>query len=750
MLKHWDEIDLYGRLLDARKDAAAVGPARRAALCQRPRAHGHRAQQNSEGLRRALALDDGVPHAVRARMGLSRDADRVQGLARPRRARRARCPSSSCAACAAPKPRSGSISSARISCASDVSATGSSRTSRWIRRTTRRKSACCATWSSAATSIAACARCIGASPIAPRWPRPKSNIASTCRRRFTSRSRSTRNLRDAGALAADAADGAELAAAHKAGKLFAVIWTTTPWTLPANLGISLNATFDYVALKVGDRYYVVAARLAEAVEKECALDGRKTNRARAARRSRRSTGRIFSAIRLSRATCKLMYGDHVTADAGTGLVHTAPGHGYEDFVVGSQYGLKPFTPVDTAGMFTRRRRRMGGAERLQGQRFDRRETARSRRAAAHAKVLAQLPALLALQESADFSRRRAMVHEHRSRRTARTHHRREIDDVQWIPRWSRDRIRNMTETRPDWCLSRQRAWGVPIPALKCGACGHVGLYDEVMARGGANLRKRRIRRVVQPSGGRLRRAGPQVREVRRQRRSRRKKTCSTCGSIRARRRPPCSASAPSLRWPADAYLEAVEQARGWFGSSLACAVAERGHAPFRSVISHGLTVDEQGPQDVEVARQLRGRRRRRQSDRRRRAAPGVRLARLHHGNRAGRHDLHAQSPRRTARFATPAATCWATSHDFDPARDAASLGADDSSSIATSWRASSGSRTTCAARTTSTISRPPTTRCINFVVVDLSSLYIDVARDRLYCAAAALARAPLGADRALP
>ena len=159
------------------------------------------------------------------------------------------------------------------------------------------------------------------------------------------------NLRDAAALAANVSDGAELAAAHTAGKLFAVIWTTTPWTLPANLGISLNPTFDYVALKAGDRYYVVAARLAEAVEKECSLTVEKTVALDREALKSLDGQDIFRHPFVAREI-KLMYADHVTADAGTGLVHTAPGHGYEDFVVGSQYGLKPFTPVDTAGKFT--------------------------------------------------------------------------------------------------------------------------------------------------------------------------------------------------------------------------------------------------------------------------------------------------------------------------------------------------------------------------------------------------------------
>jgi isoleucyl-tRNA synthetase len=135
------------------------------------------------------------------------------------------------------------------------------------------------------------------------------------------------NVGDAATLAADQNEGAEIAAAHRAGKLFAVIWTTTPWTLPANLGISLNETFDYVALKSGENYYIVAEKLAEAVEKATGISvDKRIPLGREALKALDGKD-IFRHPFLDRDV-KLMYGPHVTADAGTGLVHTAPGHGY--------------------------------------------------------------------------------------------------------------------------------------------------------------------------------------------------------------------------------------------------------------------------------------------------------------------------------------------------------------------------------------------------------------------------------------
>src|SRR3984893_534734 len=306
----------------------------------------------------------------------------------------------------------------------------------------------------------------------------------------------------------------------------------------------------------------------------------------------------------------------------------------------------------------------------------------------------------------------------------------EIDSVQWIPPWSRDRIRNMTETRPDWCLSRQRAWGVPVPALKCGACGHVGLYDEVM------LAAERIFESEGSDAWFSRPVGDFVAPALK---------CAKCQGASFEKEEDvldvwfdsgCSQAAvlgkrPELTWPADAYLEAVEQARGWFGSSLACAVAERGHAPFRAVISHGLTVDEQG------------RKRSKSLGNSEDAADAV--------NRIGADVLRlvyasldytteiALGPtiytavgesyrkiRNTCRF------LLGNLYDFDPARDAVAPDAMlefDRYILARTERLKAD-----VLRAYAAYDFQAAWQAIqNFVVVDLSSLYIDVARDRLYC-----------------
>ncbi|MGH7814499.1 MAG: isoleucine--tRNA ligase [Candidatus Binataceae bacterium] len=539
------------------------------------------------------------------------------------------------------------------------------------------------------------------------------------------------NLPDAGALAADSTDAAALAEAHRAGKLFAVIWTTTPWTLPANLGISLNPTFDYAALETAAGWYVVAARLADSFEKECGLSV--TRRVALDREAiRKLDGKdIFRHPFLPRDV-KLMYGDHVTAETGTGLVHTAPGHGYEDFVIGKQYGLTPFTPVDNAGNFTAE-----GGEWAGRNVFDCNDAIVAKLKASGALVGAKKLAhsyphcwrcknplifrateqwFLSIDHSTNGKTLRARVIE-------------AIDKVTWVPGWSRDRIRNMTETRPDWCLSRQRAWGVPIPALKCEECGQVALdlatmgrAADIFAREGSDAwYSRPASDFAAPPlkckcGGTSFTKEEDVLDV-----------WFDSGSSQAA----VLGVRKELTWPADAYLEAVEQARGWFGSSLVCAIAERGRAPFRSVISHGLTVDEKGRKmskslgNSEDAADVVNR-------------IGADVIRLVYASLDYTAEI-ALGPaiysavsesyrkiRNTCRF------MLGNLSDFDPARDAVELGGMlefDRYILARTDRLNSEVR----GDYEKFDFQAAYTAILNFIVIDLSSLYIDVARDRLYC-----------------
>jgi isoleucyl-tRNA synthetase len=539
------------------------------------------------------------------------------------------------------------------------------------------------------------------------------------------------NLTDAGALAANPADGAELSAAHKAGNLYALIWTTTPWTLPANLGICLNSAFDYAALKSVGRYYVVAARLVDAIAKECALNverviplGREA--------LHQFDGRdIFRHPFIARDG-KLMYGEHVTVETGTGLVHTAPGHGYEDFVVGAQYGLTPYTPVDDQGRFT------GEAGKWAGQNvFDANDSIVDN--------LRQVGALLAARKYTHsyphcWRCKNPLIFRATEQWFLNVDHlelRRRIidaiDHVNWVPPWSRERIRNMTETRPDWCLSRQRAWGVPIPALRCANCRQITLDLETM---------KRVEQIFSREGSDAWFARPAADFAAPG------LVCDKCGSALFEKEEDVLdvwfdsgssqnavlALRPELGWPADAYLEAVEQARGWFGSSLVCAVAERGAAPFQNVINHGLTVDEQGrkmskslgnsPDALEVVDRM-----------------GADVLRLVYASLDYTAEItlggtiYAAVSESYRKIRNTCRYMLGNLYDFEPARDA--IAAEqmrelDRFILARLERLKESARQAFERYDFQAAYQS----ILNFVVVDLSSLYIDVARDRLYCAGA--------------
>jgi isoleucyl-tRNA synthetase len=538
-------------------------------------------------------------------------------------------------------------------------------------------------------------------------------------------------LRDAAILAADSGDGALLAAAHAQGRLFAVIWTTTPWTLPANLGICLNAGFDYVALNTKDGCYIVAARLAEAVERVCGLAVTRVialNRQALQALDGQDIFRHPLAVRDGR----LMFNDHVTLDSGTGLVHTAPGHGYEDFVVGSRYGLKTLTPVDEAGIFTAEAPSYAGRQVF----------------AANDAIVEDLSAAGALLHAEQVSHsyphcwrcKEPVIFRATEQWFLRIDHERlreralaEIDKVAWIPRWSRDRIGNMVERRPDWCLSRQRLWGVPIPALHCASCAEVTLAldvmrrcEEIFAREGADAW------YVRPLSDF---AGLDFR-------------CPKCGSGQFEKGQDildvwfdsgCSQEAvltrrAELTWPADLYVEAVDQHRGWFQVSLIPAVAVRNRAPYRAVLTHGLTLDELGRKmskslgNAENAAQVIER-------------VGADVCRLVFASVDFTADMNVGETVFTAaaeayrKIRNSCRYLLGNLFDFDPDTHALPFARQSEFDRYILGRLEALKTRVRQAYEVYDF-QAGYNALLNFVVVDLSSLYIDVVRDRLYCSAA--------------
>jgi isoleucyl-tRNA synthetase len=375
-----------------------------------------------------------------------------------------------------------------------------------------------------------------------------------------------------------------------AGKRVAVvIWTTTPWTLPANLAIVVHPDEDYVVFRSGDGHYLVAAKLLEATARACRLpDPVVVFRGP----GRRLDGLVARHPWLDRAS-PIFTADYVTMDAGTGCVHTAPGHGADDYETGIKHGLPIYNPVDDAGRF------IPEVEHFAGMNVWEANPAiisklKTDGALLHSEVFqhsyphcwrCKNPVLFRATNQWFISMEKNGL---RQRALAAIR-----DQVQWIPSWGQERIYGMIANRPDWCISRQRAWGVPIAVFYCTKCrallAEQRLVEHVaslMENEGADVWFARPAKELVPPG----------------------LTCPSCGHddftketdildvwfdsgvsqaavLRVR---------PDQRWPADMYLEGSDQHRGWFHSSLLAAVGVQGGPPYRAVLTHGFVVDGEG------------------------------------------------------------------------------------------------------------------------------------------------------------
>ncbi len=412
-----------------------------------------------------------------------------------------------------------------------------------------------------------------------------------------------------------ASEPAAISPALKGKQVSTIIWTTTPWTLPASMAVAFHPDFDYVALAAGDQVYIVAAELAAAVAVACKF-GSTTELAR------------FKGSMMERATFQHPFlersilgvlATYVTADTGTGAVHTAPSHGAEDFYTGQKYSLDPTCRVDASGRIH-----------VDPEAW----TMASPPAYDGLKVTAANPIIVAMMEE-----RGALLAvsdlEHSYPHCWRCHHPvifrateqwfisldtpvkredgseikfrdlaiEEIDKVVWDPAWGKERITNMIATRPDWCISRQRIWGVPIAVFLCEGCQKpildpslnrkiVKLFEEHGVEAWHTTETAALlpaNAACAHCGGKAFRKETDILDVWFDSGTSWYAVCESDPDLKA-----AYAAFQNGNGPDVLYLEGGDQHRGWFHSSLLTSVALRGHAPYSHVVTAGFTLDEQG------------------------------------------------------------------------------------------------------------------------------------------------------------
>jgi len=373
-----------------------------------------------------------------------------------------------------------------------------------------------------------------------------------------------------------------------AGKqAYIVIWTTTPWTIPANLAVALHPEFDYVAVETEKGILIVAEGLKDSFLATAGLSGQVIA--------------TFKAAVLERKLCKhpfyerdsvVLLGEHVTLEAGTGCVHTAPGHGQDDYELGLKEGLEIYNPVDNHGRYLKDIEFFGGQFV-----FDANQSVIDKLIEVEAllqtsKIVHSYPHCWRCKKPIIFRATEQWFISMKAN-DLRDKALKAIDQVQWIPKWGRERIYGMIENRPDWCVSRQRSWGVPITAFSCSDCGEYIADGTIMDHIAGIFKTESSDVWFDWSPEQLLPPGT---------------VCPKCGGHAFEKENDIldvwfdsgvSHAAvlepnPKLRSPADLYLEGSDQHRGWFHSSLLESVGSRGVAPYKSVLTHGFVLDGQG------------------------------------------------------------------------------------------------------------------------------------------------------------
>jgi isoleucyl-tRNA synthetase len=510
-----------------------------------------------------------------------------------------------------------------------------------------------------------------------------------------------------------------------------IIWTTTPWTLPASMAVTFAPNAEYVALDSGEWIYIVAKDLAQQTIEKCALGDAKELATFPGSKLEYAT---FAHPFLDRTVLGVL-GDYVTMDTGTGAVHTAPAHGADDFQTGVKYGIDLTCNVDDAGILR------NGLPEYNGQQVFKAnplivDLLKSRGVLlGFEKIEHSYPHCWRCHNPIIFRATEQWFISMEGKipgGTLRSRALEEIAKVKWDPAWGEERISNMIATRPDWCISRQRVWGVPIAVFRCEDCKEflndnsvnsavVGLF----AREGADAWYKRSAEEILPAGTK----------------------CPKCGTTKLRKEMDildvwfesgCSQAAvlgrePGLPWPADYYLEGGDQHRGWFHSSMLCAVGAKGGTPYHGCGTEGWTLDPQGRamskslgngvDPVEVAEKL-----------------GAETVRLWVGSVDFREDVMASDDlmkriadsyrkiRNTFRY------ILGSLEGFDPQLDSVAFGEMEALDQYILLRAAEVMKDVRGHYDTFTFHKAYQ-RLNDFCIVDLSAIYFDVLKDRLYTSA---------------
>ena len=510
-------------------------------------------------------------------------------------------------------------------------------------------------------------------------------------------------------------------------KAWIVIWTTTTWTLPANVATCLNPSLEYAFVKIGGEYHLMAAGLVESTMKACHIEDYEVLEPRV-------LGSEFELMQYQHPFLDrkglVILGDHVTLEGGTGCVHTAPGHGVEDFeVCVNHYPQVPvIVPVDDGGYLTEEAgKEFAGLKVWAANKVILEHIKQSGHLMGVQHITHQYPHCWRCHHPIIF---RATEQWFCSIDKFREEAYKAIDEVKWQPAWGHDRMHGMVRDRSDWCISRQRVWGVPIPVFYCKNCGKYHITDasikavsDLFRKEGSDAWYKYDANEIMPKtevcecGASDWEKDPDIMDVWFD-------SGSTWSAVCRER--------PELNWPADLYMEGADQFRGWFQSSLLTSVATQGVAPYKGVLCHGWVVDEQGKQmhksagnGVEPSEIIRD--------------YGADIVRLWVASsdytvdvRAGKNIFKQLSEayrkmRNTARF------MLGNIGDFNPATD---MVAEDQLFEIDRWALKSCNSLTAnvrAAYDNYDFSRVYHA-IYNFCVIDMSNFYMDVIKDRLYCA----------------